>query len=66
MFIFTFLRLENDLRHDLERSELVPFYIDLQKLKFKQKEYESEKRHKLTPEQEKDQLMKQVKNDNEK
>ena len=57
--------LQNDLRHDLERIELVPLYADLAKLKEKQKKYESDQKHKLTPEEEKDKLLKQFKIDNE-
>lgn len=53
------------MRHDLERIELVPLYADLGKLKEKQKHYEAEQKHRLTPEEEKDKLLKQFKMDNE-
>ena len=58
-------RLEHDLRHDLERLELVPFYGEMSRLKEKQRKYDSEGKHKLTAEEEKQKLLKQFKLDNE-
>jgi intraflagellar transport protein 74 len=57
-------QLENDLLADPVRSNLVPFYADLLNLKEKKKHQDYEERNKLTPEQERDKLLKQTKNDN--
>lgn len=57
-------QLENDLLADPVRSNLVSFYADLLNLKEKKKHQDYEERNKLTPEQERDKLLKQTKNDN--
>ena len=54
-------QLENDLLADPVRSNLVPFYADLLNLKEKKKHQDYEERNKLTPEQERDKLLKQTK-----
>ena len=57
-------KLENDLLADPVRSNLVPLYADLLLLKDKKKQQELDERNKLTPEQERDRLLKQTKQDN--
>merc|ERR1712131_129332 len=57
-------QLENDLLADPVRSNLVPLYADLLLLKDKKKQQEHDERNKLTPEQERDRLLKQTKQDN--
>jgi len=57
-------QLENDLLADPVRSNLVPLYADLLLLKDKKKQQELDERNKLTPEQERDRLLKQTKQDN--
>ena len=54
-------RLEHDLRHDLERLELVPIYSEISRLKEKQRQFEINQKRKLSPEEEKDKLIKQFK-----
>jgi len=57
-------QLENDLLADPVRSGLVSLYADMILLKSKKKQYEIDERNKLTPEQERDKLLKQTKQDN--
>jgi len=57
-------QLENDLLADPVRSALVGLYGDLILLKGKKKQHEIDERNKLTPEQERDKLLKQTKQDN--
>merc|ERR1711935_458319 len=54
-------QLENDLLTDPVRSALVGLYGDLILLKGKKKQHEIDERNKLTPEQERDKLLKQTK-----
>lgn len=54
-------RLEHDLRHDLERLELVGVYKEISRLKEKQRVFETDQKRKLSPEDEKDKLIKQFK-----
>merc|ERR1711935_1281978 len=54
-------QLENDLLADPVRSALVGLYGDLILLKGKKKQHEIDERNKLTPEQERDKLLKQTK-----
>jgi len=57
-------QLENDLLADPVRSGLVSLYADMILLKSKKKQYEIDERNKLTPEQEREKLLKQTKQDN--
>jgi len=59
------IRLEADLSHDLERIELRPLYYQIHIGNEKLKSFQKERKNKLTPDQEKEKLLKQVKNDNE-
>lgn len=55
------VQLESDLSQDPIRNELVPLYSDLMHLTARRHEQERDERNKLSPEQEREKLMRQTK-----
>lgn len=59
------VKLENELAHDPRRRELIPLYTEYAHLKSRKNEQEKEEMNHLTPEQEREKLIRQTKQDNQ-